>query len=1436
MKLHLPKTLLAILIGVLTLSAGASLGSDTISVNFGDPTTGGVFNDETLGDVGGVTAPFWNHVEGNGAADVNGTYDLKSSGNATFADALTLQTNKDPWGRGLGLGASVLAGMQSSYLDADSGKENWTLTLNFGDYYAISEVKLYFSGDGGSYSAIQFDGVSYVGGDESNKKGSGTWGDRSSDASKTLSGANTLTVNEYLGSGLVIKDTAGAGRDSLSGMQIVLREVYNAALSAGNNVAESLTWTGPNGSSVSYTDLSAADRYLRVNASDGDATLTFAAGAEVDTLEAKGGNVVTVNSSAQSADEKILNVNCLRAEADTRLYIDDVTLGGNTLGIAGQGTVELGDVTFAGTITNLGVLTVSGGQISNLYSKGTVAVSGGKVDAMDNSAGTLTVSGGQIVKLDNSGTVNVSGGQIGTLYSTGTINAGGTNALKDTAVTLAGGKLKWEGKGSTLASLKVEANSELYMHDMPSEASPLELTTLEISQNTTLTVNNQSVWKFWAEVGTLKGSGNLTVNGSKQDQDDAYTSSFTVNSLKGFTGNLSFTSHESKNAKSKDCRLFKVEVNTGVEAVSLGNITFAGFGEEGESSSAILNVQGNTTVKTLSASGTTVSVSAGKNLTIGTSADSADSSIGTLSLANGSTLTYFNRNGHRTSNIGNLTVTGTAEISTLRDPYCYNGTISIGSLNSAGDDASLAFINGAKIDTVTLLNINGGSFSGTLKLIGNSDADAQTNRRLALNLNNETAAQNTVIEFADTTTADDDRVSDPANNYIGIGLGASTVKVAGLNGSTTNSATILGYKIAGNQKAYDRDSSDTSEGARTLELTGSDNYSTNAMIGAGVNLLMSGTGVQTISGDMSNFDGSVTVNKGTLAITTENATNKAWAITTATVQRGALLNLGGAVNVDTLAGDGDVALEAGATLTLAGGTEETLKTHTVGMVTTGAGAGISLEDYATLTLSSTLPNRDMGNNTGNNNADSSLNLNITGGEKSRLNLNLTTQVEWQYNNTVSLKALTEGGKTVDDVYVQSGYLAADVFSGTAKTNLGGATLHVGTNAGGEISGLLIRGKDKEISFGTGEGGIQIDEGHTAAMFLYGGTRTLTDSISGDHLKIVNGTGDSSDGGIKFAGNLELATLTNEAKADVELNGSKVELGMLVVNNGNDNETGARTIVNSNANIAELKVQKGSLVVGGENNSVKAGNFTISNKNASLSNVTVSGNSMTATSTEGAKKGSVSNAVVQIDELAEDASFTIAEMNFSNASISAAKGIKVKLEKITASDTLLTGGGQFQLYAGPQEMTLAEATAEGMNRTLTYRAGLGVSGEGTTLTLNLDVISAVAPDQHGVYDISIVLNGFGEGFVLNETIAGMVKFDPESWLAKALEGVTPIVMQEGAEAIQASNDGPTVTYAAGENVGSLVISIHGLNVPEPASATLSLAALVMLAARRRRRRA
>ena len=322
--------------------------------------------------------------------------------------------------------------------------------------------------------------------------------------------------------------------------------------------------------------------------------------------------------------------------------------------------------------------------------------------------------------------------------------------------------------------------------------------------------------------------------------------------------------------------------------------------------------------------------------------------------------------------------------------------------------------------------------------------------------------------------------------------------------------------------------------------------------------------------------------------------------------------------------------------------------------------------------------------------------------------------------------------------------------------------------------------------------------------------------------------DDSNGGVIDMDNSGRLNVTIAAGSTKTIfNGTLENIATVTVNSVTDFTKDATTnkLVVANEQTATLT---------GASNSITAGNVKISQKNASLSNVTVQSGSIAATSTADGAKGSISGALV---EMQSATSFSISDMVLSNVKLSAVEGASVALNNVSATNTLLAGGGDFTLNATPTVEVAANDTTTGR---ISYTCGLGVES-GSSLTLNLDVINAVRPDQHGTYDLSITLSGFGSNFVIEDNaILGMVKFDASSWLAQALE-------EQGAEwhaqiteatenTVVTQSSVPTVTYSAGtgENVGSLVITINGLNVPEPTTATLSLLALAALAARRRRK--
>ncbi|MBQ6942567.1 MAG: PEP-CTERM sorting domain-containing protein, partial [Akkermansia sp.] len=93
---------------------------------------------------------------------------------------------------------------------------------------------------------------------------------------------------------------------------------------------------------------------------------------------------------------------------------------------------------------------------------------------------------------------------------------------------------------------------------------------------------------------------------------------------------------------------------------------------------------------------------------------------------------------------------------------------------------------------------------------------------------------------------------------------------------------------------------------------------------------------------------------------------------------------------------------------------------------------------------------------------------------------------------------------------------------------------------------------------------------------------------------------------------------------------------------------------------------------------------------------------------------------------------------------------------------------------------------------------------------------------------------------NLTAGSGIIFTADSWLGQLLTAQGATAYVSGAVETPASvseggsTGGVSVSYSAatGGNVGT-VITITGLNVPEPATSTLSLLALAALAARRRR---
>ena len=383
---------------------------------------------------------------------------------------------------------------------------------------------------------------------------------------------------------------------------------------------------------------------------------------------------------------------------------------------------------------------------------------------------------------------------------------------------------------------------------------------------------------------------------------------------------------------------------------------------------------------------------------------------------------------------------------------------------------------------------------------------------------------------------------------------------------------------------------------------------------------------------------------------------------------------------------------------------------------------------------------------------------------------------------------------------------------------------------------------------SGEGNIVVTQSanpNTTCVFNYefagdvsDWTGTLSNKVTKSGFSIgvaFSGTENSAEGN-----NIIKANVLNEGSGESHLtfSGSKkhemkgqVDVNVLNVNMSTD-------FSNTVQVDDELVVANGqTATITSDSNSITAGNVNISQQNATMSNVTVAGSTISATNTTDGAKGSISNANVALAQLQEDASFTIQDMTLTNTTVTAATvETKVNLQNVEASNVMLAKGA-FTLNATP---TVGLAPSGEGHGTLSYSNGLAIAttDNSASLTLNLDVVNAVAGDAHGTYDLTITLSGFGDGFTVTQDILSMVGFDSTSWLGQALvsQKAEYTVVTEQTPVTAGESGVPTVSYAAGTgaSVGSLVITITGLNVPEPATSTLSLLALAALAARRRRK--
>ena len=438
---------------------------------------------------------------------------------------------------------------------------------------------------------------------------------------------------------------------------------------------------------------------------------------------------------------------------------------------------------------------------------------------------TSAIGGGNVVL---STSVSLSNGESTQTTGKLTINNGATLTLGSykthlvdisdySSLVLDNGTLELKTATSSFNDVTVTENSgTIKVKDMPDdfESNPHQLTgTTTVTKGGTLSIET-SQWRQHLNLHHLTGEGNVAVKDTSQGTSETDSTIIDIASLQGYSGVISLE-------KNGDAAPMTLTATTG------GIVTLSGLTLGADTAAEFINgIKGN--------------VSPGGTL-----------GLGAVKMSGGSQLTLTNGAAERTTDITSLEVTGSATIGTKRHGDCWQGTINLNSLTNTGDSATLTLINGSQIDNATIFNINGGAFKGTINLEANSAKGTGTpNLKLHAYINGESVAQAAVINFQDPST---DTNTDNAYNYITLGVGADTVKIAGLTGTTTNAATI---KSTGNS------------GTRTLEISttqGAD-YITNAKVEASVNLVKSGEGTQTFTSDSIDST-SIAVNGGVLALT-----------------------------------------------------------------------------------------------------------------------------------------------------------------------------------------------------------------------------------------------------------------------------------------------------------------------------------------------------------------------------------------------------------------------------------------------------------------------------------------------------------------------------------------------------------------------------------------
>lgn len=574
-----------------------------------------------------------------------------------------------------------------------------------------------------------------------------------------------------------------------------------------------------------------------------------------------------------------------------------------------------------------------------------------------------------------------------------------------------------------------------------------------------------------------------------------------------------------------------------------------------------------------------LSVASGATATIynQSGADGADKHLGTVELGKGATFqTYDNDEATKATSIGSIKLTGDA--ATLQDMH-NSGYYHVGalSMDASVDKATLNIVKNAASSKSTVVELGGaeaaaGNFAGTIVLnsvTGDSGADK---RSLFLVLSGQESAAKAVVNLA---------AANSSSAVLGLGVNADDTVIAGLeSGAGLGIRAKVFSGTVGTQIQWGSSTS-APNGVGTTERTLHINTGSGAEhnfygeVMSHLNLIISGTGKQTFSGTSSGFNGSITVNGGTLALGS-NAESMLTQASSVIVNEGGTLDLttvntSDTVTVSNISGSGTLGLNLstdsyGQTLTVSSdftGTTHIKQGHftingsTFGnTLKLGGGVHFQLNGGSTVTLDKDMILEGTSQVHQNTNANLTITGTVTGsGTYDRrgggtLNFNNTvnlgefkqevSDVTTNFKGNTTLGVMTLKRSTVSLSYAGDGGNFVNLLDGSCGGTANGSLrlkentkLNVGYQLWGRSQSSVVLEKDAALT-------------HGSVQFSNRGTQDATlKTSSNDSLYSVDGSDWSLTGGHLTAdSDSEMTLRTQLINSSVENAGS----GKLTVNN------------------------------------------------------------------------------------------------------------------------------------------------------------------------------------------------------------------------------------------------------------------------------------------------